>query len=399
MKKNFPFIFLLLILAACTSSPKEETKTQPVKKDSATTPAKETTEEKKPGQASCKNDTLNTVAAIIAGIPDSSAIYATVKSSPAFKSFSRSMEKRWHTFDSTRLATLRNFREKELSKEVKNPSTLFYPFSGPDILYAATFFPDADNYVMVGLEPVGTLPDWENDKTDTLELYFNKVNTSLNAILKFSFFRTKSMKSDFADAEVNGTLHLLMLFLKRTGHELCSAKPITLDSTGKLIYVDRFETLRRMNVKTRGVEITFTGNGKKKTLRYFSTNAADEALKHNKGFVSFLKSMGTVTTYLKGASYLMHKNYFSIIRNVILEQSSQVVQDDSGIALNYFLKSNSKWSFKFYGQYTHPIPMFSQFYQPVLDSLYKKEGSTPIGFGIGYNFKDRNSNFMIATKQ
>jgi hypothetical protein len=109
--------------------------------------------------------------------------------------------------------------------------------------------------------------------------------------------------------------------------------------------------------------------------------------------------MGTVNTYLKGASYLMHKNYFSIIRNTIINQSQHVIQDDSGIAFHYFTESGSKWNYSFYGKYLKPIPMFSAFYQPDLDSLYKLQGSKPIGFGIGYNFRDKNSNFMIASKQ
>lgn len=88
-----------------------------------------------------------------------------------------------------------------------------------------------------------------------------------------------------------------------------------------------------------------------------------------------------------------------MVRNVILDQSQHVVQDDSGIAFHYFQEDDQKWSYSFFGQYLKPIPMFSAFYQKDLDSLYKQQGSKPIGFGIGYNFKDKNSNFMIATKQ
>jgi hypothetical protein len=88
-----------------------------------------------------------------------------------------------------------------------------------------------------------------------------------------------------------------------------------------------------------------------------------------------------------------------MIRNVILNQSEHVVQDDSGIAFHYFLEDSRQWNYTFFGQYLKPIPMFSDFYQKDLDSLYKQQGSRPIGFGIGYNFKDKNSNFMIATKQ
>lgn len=346
------------------------------------------------------NDTLNALANIMSGISDTSSIYKYIQNTADFKSFSKNFDKRWNTYDSTRLMNLRKFRENEISKVVKPQSTLFYPFSGPDILHAQAFFPDEDRYVLIGLEPVGSLPVFKKEETDSLDSYFSKVNTSLNAILKFSFFRTQSMKNDLKNEEVDGTLHLLFLFLKRTGNELCSARPVTVDSSGAVIYVQSFADLKKLKTNTRGVEIKFVNDEKQlKTLYYFSLNAADGGLKSNKGFMKYLKNMGTVNTYLKGASYLMHKNYFSMIRTVILDQSQHVVQDDSGIAFHYFLDDDHKWSYSFFGQYLKPIPMFAQFYQKDLDSLYKEQGAKPIGFGIGYNFKDKNSNFMIATKQ
>jgi hypothetical protein len=346
------------------------------------------------------NDTLNAIADIMSGITDTSAIYDFVQSSADFKVFSKNFDKRWKTYDSTRLTSLKTFKANEISKVVKPQATLFYPFSGPDILHAQTFFPEADKYVMIGLEPVGSLPTFKKEETDSLDSYFQKVNVSLNAILKFSFFRTQSMKNDLKNEEVDGTLHLLFLFLKRTGNQFSSVKPVTVDSLGAIQYQTSFESLKKLKTNTRGVEIKFIDvNSKPKTLYYFSLNAADAGLKHNQGFATYLKDMGTVNTYLKGASYLMHKNYFSIVRTIILSQSEHVIQDDSGIAFRYFLNDEHKWDYSFYGQYLKPISMFKEFYQKDLDSLYKQQGAKPIGFGIGYNFKDKNSNFMIATKK
>ena len=346
------------------------------------------------------NDSLNAIANIMSGIVDSSKVYQYVQSTVDFKVFSKNFDKRWMKYDSTRLMNLRKFKENEISKVVNPQSTLFYPFSGPDILHAQTFFPEADKYVMIGLEPVGSLPEFKKEETDSLDTYYNKVNTSLNAILKFSFFRTESMSKDLKNKEVDGTLHLLFLFLKRTGNQFSSAKPVTVDSIGNIQFVKSFSDLKKLKTNTRGVEIKFVDvHQQPKTVYYFSLNAADGGLKHNKGFMAYLKNMGTVNTYLKGASYLMHKDYFSIIRKVILSQSQHVIQDDSGIAFHYFLDDTNKWNYSFFGQYLKPIPMFAQFYQKDLDSLYKQQGAKPIGFGIGYNFKDKNSNFMIATKQ
>ena len=402
MLKNASVLLVLIVFAfGCNTSTSE--KTTVVKNDSVNTETEIVSvisDSMQLAKAALPlNDTLNAIANIMSGISDENPIYKVIQTSNDFKVFSKNFDKRWKTYDSTRLTNLRTFKVNEISKIVKPQTTLFYPFSGPDILHAQTFFPEADKYVMIGLEPVGSLPEFKNEQKDSLDTYFSKVNTSLNAILKFSFFRTQSMKNDLKNEEVDGTLHLLFLFLKRTGNQLSSAKPVTLDSSGAIQFVGSFEGLKKMKTNTRGVEIKFNDvNGHPKTLCYFSLNAADGGLKSNKGFVAYLKAMGTVNTYLKGASYLMHKNYFSMVRTVILNQSQHVVQDDSGIAFHYFLDDAHKWDYSFYGQYLKPIPMFAEFYQKDLDSLYKKQGAKPIGFGIGYNFKDKNSNFMIASK-
>jgi hypothetical protein len=392
-----------LVLMACTSSNHEkethELKDSTAVKDTLTILLDDSLQVATI-TTNCHNDSLNAVADIMSGIADSSPVLGYIQKSSDFKVFSKNFDKRWMSFDSTRLNNLRKFKDTEISKIVKTQPTLFYPFSGPDILHAQTFFPDVNKYVMIGLEPVGSFPEFNQKEKDSLDTYFSKVNTSLNAILKFSFFRTESMSKDLRNEEVDGTLHLLVLFLKRTGNTLCSAKPVTVDSLGHIKYISSFTDLKKLKVNTRGVEITFADiDQHPKTLYYFSLNASDGGLKSNKGFVTYLKNMGPINTYLKGASYLMHKNYFSIIRNTIINQSQHVIQDDSGIAFHYFTESSSKWNYSFYGQYLKPIPMFSAFYQPDLDSLYKQQGSKPIGFGIGYNFRDKNSNFMIASKQ
>lgn len=400
MLKKISVLFIVLVTVFGCSPTIEKTKE--VKKDSIAAEVvilKDSIQIEKVSEVPT-NDTLNAVANIMSGIKDTSSIYNFIQSSSDFKAFGKNFDKRWMAYDSSRLMNLRKFKENEISKVVKSQSTLFYPFSGPDILHAQTFFPEADKYVMIGLEPVGSLPEFKKEETDSLDTYFNKVNTSLNAILKFSFFRTQSMKNDLKNDEVDGTLHLLFLFLKRTGNQFCSAKPVTVDSSGTPKYVKSFDDLKKLKTNTRGVEIQFIDIHKQlKTLYYFSLNAADGGLKSNKGFMAYLKGMGTINTYLKGASYLMHKNYFSMVRTVILNQSEHVIQDDSGIAFHYFLDDIHGWNYSFFGQYLKPIPMFSQFYQADLDSLYKKQGAKPIGFGIGYNFKDKNSNFMIASKQ
>jgi len=344
------------------------------------------------------NDTLNSFAQIIAGNADSNNIFIDVIKSEVYKNFYLPFSQRWKLFDSTRINKLKSFSNNELSHEILNNDILFYPFSGPDILYADLFFNNSSKFILIGLEPIGTLPSLIDKKS--LNKYFSTINKSLNAILKFSFFRTVSMSKDLKNEDVDGTIHLLFLFLNRMGNSILSAKPITVDSSGSIVFCNSFESLKKSDLKTKGIQIMYLSpENKIKELNYFSLNATDDGLKSNLGFSNYLLSLSDFNTYLKGASYLLHNSNFSTIRNFILNKSKTVTQDDSGIAYRYFVKSKINWTFKLYGNYTRPISLFSNCYQKDLDSLYKKQGSKFIGFGIGYNFNDQNSNLFIARSE
>jgi len=348
------------------------------------------------------NDTLNELANLISGNKDYTFNYFTKFSAEkSFVNFSNDFTKRWKKFDSTRLNIIKNFADTTLVKELTPTENLFYPFSGPDILYASTLFPKIKHFTLIGLEPVGTLPivDDKNIVPDSINKYFNKLNSSLNAILKFSFFRTVAMKEDLRNEEVDGTMHLILLFLNRTGNNIVSVRSFYIDTLGESVYLTDFNVLKSKSVKNKSLEINFiTKDNELKTITYTSTDLSDGAFKKNTGLNRYLDALKFNITYLKGASYLLHSANFNGIRRLILQHTTQVVQDDSGIAQKYFDKDSNKWNYSFYGNYTKPINMFKQHYQEDLDSLYSKTGTKKLGFGLGYNYRDKNSNFMVITK-
>lgn len=347
------------------------------------------------------NDTLNNLANFISGNSDFNfTMFSEFRKKPGFTNFSSQFSKRWISFDSTKLLPIKNFVSSEFATH-GTTQNVFYPFSGPDILYSSTLFPDATQYSLIGLEPVGTLPIID-DKTiiaDSIKNYFDKINGSLNAILKFSFFRTISMKEDLRNNDVDGTIHLILLFLNKTQHQIVSIKPFYIDTLGNKNYLRSTLTLSKGAYKNKSIEVVaIDKHHKLKTITYTSTDLSDAGLYKNKGLISYINNLKFETTYLKGASYLMHKPSFSNIRKLILNNTGKIVQDDSGIAINYILNDKNKWKFSFYGEYTKPINMFTQHYQSDLDSLYKLIGAKKLGFGLGYNYRDKNSNFMVIKK-
>src|SRR6185503_5747381 len=149
---------------------------------------------------------------------------------PEWIKYAESFDKCWAELDSTRMAPMRKWAGEELHG---GSSTVFYPFSGPDFLYATTFFPKANNYVLVALEPTGSAPDFRQMTPDAMDQFFVTVDRSLDSILSFSFFKTDNMKVD-VKRDLEGTLPILMLFLARTGNRVDDIKPVEIDGEGNI---------------------------------------------------------------------------------------------------------------------------------------------------------------------
>jgi hypothetical protein len=338
-----------------------------------------------------KSAQLTDTAKLLAGMElDSQSPLAKVQENKGWSSHQNYYKNAWSKLESQQLAKVRTWREKEL-KEINSKSpSVFYPFSGPDFLYGYSLFPKAKEMVLIGLEPVGSVPDFaklsENESTTAL----SKARSSLSEILQFSFFRTNDMK---VDLQKQGVLPILYVFMARTKNRILDLQYIGLDKNAN---VGQFQ-----KGMVPGVKIAFVpeGESQPRTLYYFSTDLSNDGLKKHPEVTKFVSKLENPVTYLKAASYLMYNGSFSNIRDTILANSSHLLQDDSGMPLKSF--DNAKWDLKFYGNYTRPIGLFRNRYQSDLRNVYaSNKNIQPLDFGIGYKFGVNQSNLMLAeTKQ
>jgi hypothetical protein len=297
--------------------------------------------------------------------------------------------------DSLRLHKMQIWADSELIRN-QDRKTVFYPFSGPDFLNAHLFYPNADQYIMIGLEPIGNLPDICNMIPDSVKSYLNSVNNSMTDIFKRSYFITATMDKDLRKTKVNGTIPLLSLFIKRTGHQIEAMQRVCVDSTGNIINIDDYKKVKKAVL---GIRIDFSSrdSGRIQSLYYFRTDISDQGLKRNKGFVKFLSGLPESNAYLKAASYLMHSDEFKTIRNVIFNVSSTILQDDSGIAYRYF--DQSMWNIKLYGKYFKPKGEFNYITEPDLEKAYKQAQVKPLSYTVGYNWRNEHSNLLYAIRK
>jgi hypothetical protein len=289
------------------------------------------------------------------------------------------------------------WRDKNISV---SQGTLFYPFSGPDFLHANVFFPNYDTIVMIGLEPTGSADVKLSQYTEPQ--VFSDITRSLSAILNHSFFLTKAMAVDFTNTKLNGTLPVFMHFFSRTGYSIYSVEDVFLKSNGEIVNMKENKSVEGLY---KGVCYQVIKDNKLKLIYYFSMNLMDGNYNNNKGLKDhpeiglMMNRFNIKTTYLKAASYLLHNDSFSIIKDLILKNTNQIVQDDSGFPIRYLI-NNKTWNTSFYGYYTKPISLFNVRYQQDLYDCYHNP-ALPAGelpFGIGYKSIAGTSNMSISIR-
>ncbi len=275
----------------------------------------------------------------------------------------------------------------------KRPN-LFYLFSGPDFLYANAFFPDRQTYVMAGLEPPGTPPDVTKIPEKLIPAALQGLERATRTILQVSFFRTAEMSGQFSLTPTKGTLPVLYVFLARSGKVVHDAQLVRLLENGDIVEGDKASDPATGG--TKGAKIVFSSpGGPDQTLYYFQANVINGSFAKT-GLDALFAKLGDGDALVKSASYLLHGTPFSDVRNSLLNRSSAILQDDTGVPYRMY---GAGWTVKPFGHYSRPIPVFHYAWQGDLAKLYARESPAALPFGIGYRWRPNQSSLVLAVKK
>ncbi|HKP03684.1 MAG TPA: hypothetical protein VJU77_10030 [Chthoniobacterales bacterium] len=318
--------------------------------------------------------TLDETARFLAGIRtqgDRSSL-EPLTHDPAWQDHARTLDGAWVKKDFFQIRPIRAWMLANAPEPYSSTKPVYYMFGGPDFLYANLFYPQAKTYILAGLEPVGTVPDLNKMDIAALRTDLNALRASMHTVLQTHYFITKDMRADLTRPNLGGTLPILYVFLARLN---CTVLSTT--------YVKS---------PAEGVKITFTTRGgSPQTLYYFKTDLSGGP----SPFLKWCAEQGPGNSLLKAASYLMHTEGFSGVRNFLLEHSRVIIQDDTGLPLKAFPKS---WKVDFYGRYVPHAEMFGKYHQPDLAAIYNREPPPPeLGFAFGYHWQRDRGILMLAT--
>src|SRR5436190_746471 len=256
------------------------------------------------GQVLASDPAADATAKFLAGLPVRGTSLESYSTDPGWATHATDLDRAWERLEKQQLSKIRAWAPEFLGPMSDDNGPMFYMFSGPDFLYANAFFPNANTYILCGIEPVGPVPDIDKIPHAVLPSALANLRKSLDSVLSFSFFITKNMKVDLKQTQLNGTLPVLYVFLARAGYSIDSVTLVALDHSGSFVSEGKGTT--------SGVKIVFSApSGHKQTLYYFTSDLADWAIKTNPGFVKFCEQQGQGLSLLKAASYLLHTNNFS----------------------------------------------------------------------------------------
>ena len=312
---------------------------------------------------------FNDTAAFIAGLPlAEGSAYAALAAAPEYLAYRNRMDATWERYVRGNLRKMEEWRALNLEGENE---VLFYPFSGPDILNAVALFPDAREYVMMGLESPGAQPAPLAMTPRRVYHGLVGVQNALRTLLLLNLFRTLEMQSDLRDDSISNTTGIMMFFLARSGREILDIKAVTIPASG----------VAGEGPGIRGVEFTFRkgpGSAIQRAI-YLSVDISDDSLKNKPEFVAFLREKSASTAFMK-----------SLPGTVTLPPFW------TAVPFKYF--SEKEWEITLHGRY-RVLEMFTGRFQPDLDRAVKARSAGPLPFACGYGFIPAKSNLMIARRR
>lgn len=333
----------------------------------------------------------NDLARFLAGKPVDK--YADLQNTPFYKEYSLKTAQQWEDLTTRTLEPIKKWCKENINDFSSDTSCLIYPFGGPDLIFAMTFFPNAGDYILQGLENPGKLAEPDKISQPKIQAYLDSLLYSFRYLTRFGFFVAGQMQQDFRNEHLDGTLHLALYTLAMENCIITNYRDIYLDNRGNITEADGNETKHPY-----GWEIVFKKDGDKKprTVKYFRMDTSDPPLMGKMEFPFFVNSFKEKICYLKSASYLLQSVEFKIMQKLVVDQCDKILQDESGLAYGKLIKD---YDVKLFGTYTRPLKVFSIFKQEDLKEALAAKKSQPLPFKIGYASQLNESVLMACTRK
>lgn len=336
------------------------------------------------------DEKATSLALILGGTPfNGDQLVTSIFNKTATKTHISAIERMWKVLEADRLKKMRTWSNTTLSQINNTSHQLVYPLSGPDFLQAYTLFPNCDEYVLFGAEPIGKLPALEDLKGNESNVYLANVRNALRLFSQRGYFSSADMQKHLSKL---GVLPILNVLLARTDNHISNISYVTLSNAG-----EENQATQAKDNTIKGVRIEFLNVNKtrKQSLLYIQTDL--KQTQSQEMTAQLLEKLEHPIVMLKTGGYWLHQASFATLQKAILDQAEVCVQDDSGLPLRDFIQAKN-WNLSFYGRYVGAPTMFNKlYYQKDLRQQYNKRGNVKaLPFAFGY--LKQGANLLVAER-
>ncbi len=343
---------------------------------------------------------LNDVARVISGLPIESndSLLKSIQATDYYKAYKKYTEETFAKVKKDMLEPVAKWTAENNVGDHRKNVTCFYPFSGPDFMFANAFYPRAQNYILLGLERRGSTPNFKKMTENDRKNYFAGLKKSMKYINTRGYFVTSHMGSDYSKAHLNGITHMALYMMMHTGHKIVKVEDGWLSKDGKLTRIDEHAKSPDGAVRLKCIDFTDATQKDLKTLYFFNHNIQDDKVTEHMEMVKFIESFPNRAAYLKAAQCAAFNPDFKVVRDLVTG-SGTIIQDDSGIPYK-LLKDTTKFDTKLYGTYTTVISDLSWCLQRDLKKdVVEKGNNADLPFKISYNGNYGKGVIIFAKKK
>ena len=384
--------------APAADAPKDGAKAEaarsPAKAGAAKAEAAPKAEAKKAKPVAFAPEPIDDQARFLAGLPvgEGSPLHA-LQQTKFWKSYAKKFDADWEKLEKERLDAMGAWAQKVLAPKIDPKAPVYYLFGGPDFLSVPVLYPEASAYLLGGLEPVGRMPPALRGMSPmSLEEEVFNLRQSLNSIIRLSFFKTNDMRDDLVRTQLRGVVPLLFALVARSGAKLVGYARVEITDDGELKELGPAD--KCLGVPGAKLKIQKEGSSQVQEILYFKHDVSDPVIKAGPGFLAYFKKHAPANTFLKAASFLLHRPMqFGLTRDFLVKNSRSILQDDSG--LPFELLAKGPFELTLFGKYLRPRPPFTNRIQPDMTEAFEKGPVEDLPFLTGYR-KIGESNLVLA---
>jgi hypothetical protein len=294
------------------------------------------------------------------------------------------------------------------------PTTVVYPFGGGDLLSALVTYPDAKDITTISLEHAGDPTRVAKmTKKAALKQHLAEFRAAVDGLLRLHDSTSENMMK----LEVGGipgqlSFHITGLMLH--GYEPVSLKYFTINDDGTLHYLTQTEIdglAKKKAKKLRGkwvdtdfseafnnMELTFRKVGDAKaplvTHRHIAWSLDDKKFKESP-LQKHLVAKGKIAAMTKAASFLLWNNYFSGIRDYLLDNMVWMASDATGVPPKHAKKKG--FTQTTYGVFKGAfLDEYDANVNEQMVELWDKQPKRKLPFRYGYPDNEKHVHMMIT---